>query len=232
MKPPDSSRDSAADAIRTAIERALASPEIALRLEVSGRLPSTQDRAKALAEAGAPEWTAVLAMEQTAGRGRRERRWRSDAGQGLYLSLVLRPGWLSRDAGWFSLIGALAAATVLDNLGVPGVRIKAPNDVLAGGRKIAGLLVEPRLGANAIDFVVLGIGMNLSQRPGDFRAAGLEAIATSCSMEGVAFEIPAATVAVIRAIAALYRQARDGGRDDLMRAWMLRGGGSSVPGWA
>jgi BirA family biotin operon repressor/biotin-[acetyl-CoA-carboxylase] ligase len=217
--------------MRTTIERDLAPSDIPLRLEVSERLPSTQDRAKALAEADAPEWTAVLAMEQTAGRGRRERRWRSDAGKGLYLSLILRPDWPPHDAGWVSLIGALAVAGVLDTFGIPGVRIKAPNDVMAGSRKIGGILVEPRLGAKTIEFVILGIGLNLSQQSEDWRVAGLDTVATSCAMEGAATDAAGMATAVIKALDVLYREVRGGERPAVLAEWTRRGGGPTVPGW-
>jgi len=123
-------------------------------------LGSTQDRLRALAEAGAPEGTLVLADRQTAGRGRQGRSWHSPPG-GLYLSLLLRPALEPGRAGWVTLAAALAVARAAGRFGV-AAGIKWPNDVLCAGRKVAGVLAEAALVEGRVDRIVLGIGINLS----------------------------------------------------------------------
>lgn len=127
-------------------------------------LPSTNDLAKEMASAGAEEGTVITALEQTAGRGRMDRRWSSPRGEGLYLSLILRPHVEPRRSTVITLAAAVAVAETLAlDFGVAS-DIKWPNDVLAGGRKICGILVESSIEADRLDYVVLGIGVNLAQR--------------------------------------------------------------------
>ena len=180
--------------------------------------------------AGAPEGTCVLALEQTRGRGRMERTWRSDRGKGLYLSVVLRPPWPAHESGWLSILAALAVARALDRLGVRGARIKAPNDVHVGARKIAGVLVEPRLGGDRIEFAVVGIGLNVAHAPADWLGTDLDGRATSCAMEGVSAGLADAAAAVLAALGALYRARIETPGAALMAEWTTRGGTPEVPG--
>jgi BirA family biotin operon repressor/biotin-[acetyl-CoA-carboxylase] ligase len=123
---------------------------------------STNDRARALAQEGAPHGTLVTAAEQSAGRARQGRTWSAPPGRALLLSLVLRdpPALLP-----------LAAALAVAEVAGPQARIKWPNDVLLDGRKVAGLLAE---GRPHDGWAVLGIGLNVAVRvdelPPDLRA--------------------------------------------------------------
>ena len=108
---------------------------------------STNDVAREWALAGAPAGAVVSAARQSQGRGRRERRWDSPAGTGLYASFILRPGWLAEEASNLAILAGMAAYRALGKAGVPNLCVKWPNDILAGGRKICGVLVEPRIGA-------------------------------------------------------------------------------------
>ena len=130
----------------------LGQPRLHLR-----RTDSTNERARALAAAGAPHGTLVTAAEQTAGRGRQGRTWTAPPGRALLLSLVLRataPRW-SRCAAGVAVAEAVGDAA----------RIKWPNDVLVDGRKVAGILVE---GRPQEGWAVLGIGLNVAVAPDDF----------------------------------------------------------------
>lgn len=121
-------------------------------------LPSTQDEARRLAEAGAPHGTVVLADEQTAGRGRRGRVWRSEPGENLTFSCVLRPPGPIRDAPLLTLGAAAGLALAFD------VRVKWPNDLVsADGHKLAGLLAELETDGDRVAFVILGVGLNVGQ---------------------------------------------------------------------
>ena len=134
-------------------------------------LPSTNDVARELASSGASEGVGVLAFEQTAGRGRQGRSWISAGGEGLYLSIVLRHRVKAREAPVITLAAAVAVAEALiSDIGV-AADIKWPNDVLARGRKICGILVESATEGEQLQYAVLGIGLNISQRdfPADLR---------------------------------------------------------------
>jgi BirA family biotin operon repressor/biotin-[acetyl-CoA-carboxylase] ligase len=126
---------------------------------------STNDEAKRLAEAGAPEWTLVLAEAQTAGRGRLGRRWLTAPGTALALSLVLRPALAAGHATRATLLAGVAVCEALEQVaGVPAA-LKWPNDLLLEGRKAGGILVETGLAGAKLDYVVVGIGLNVSQAP-------------------------------------------------------------------
>ena len=122
---------------------------------------STNDRAKELAQGGAPEGTLVVADEQTAGRGRAGRSWFSPAGAGLAFSVVLRPAASRPEAiGVWTALGALATRAALLRLGTSPT-IKWPNDVLLKRGKVAGVLAEAVWEDNAVTSVVIGIGGNV-----------------------------------------------------------------------
>lgn len=121
-------------------------------------IDSTQDRAKALARAGARHRTVVVADTQTAGRGTRGRTWHSPPDQNLYLSALLRPTVRPAQAPALGLVIAASLAETFD------VRVKWPNDVVDDdGRKLAGLLAEMESVAETIQWLVVGIGLNVNQ---------------------------------------------------------------------
>jgi BirA family biotin operon repressor/biotin-[acetyl-CoA-carboxylase] ligase len=126
-------------------------------------LGSTNDHLKGMMDA--PEFTCVVADEQTAGRGRRQRVWHSSPGDGLYLSALLRPRpESSSKIPLISLMAAIAVAEALIERGVAGVDIKWPNDVMARDRKISGILAEgASVGSNTAR-IILGIGVNLNHK--------------------------------------------------------------------
>jgi BirA family transcriptional regulator, biotin operon repressor / biotin---[acetyl-CoA-carboxylase] ligase len=149
---------------------------IGRRLEHHLRIASTNDRARELAASGEPEGTVVLAEEQTRGRGRGERAWHSPAGLGLYLSVILRPHAPASGAPLLGLMAAVAAAEALAAASPEPVRIKWPNDLVvphgegsaASLRKLGGILAEARASSDEIRDLVIGIGVNVDHRPGDF----------------------------------------------------------------
>ena len=130
-------------------------------IEHHARLGSTSDRLKEKAREGAPEWAAVLADEQTGGRGRQGRAWASPPG-GLYISVLLRPP--SAPASLIPLAAGVAVVEALRERGV-SAELKWPNDVLARDRKLAGILTEASSSSSGLDWVVLGLGVNLVTPP-------------------------------------------------------------------
>jgi len=134
------------------------------RLEVFEELGSTSDYAAAKARFGAPAGLAVLALKQTAGRGSRGRGWQAPVGN-LNLSVLLRPSRPAAEAGMFALLAALAVAEALEGFFVPPTTLKWPNDILINGAKLAGILIDAAPQGGRLDWLVIGIGMNLVQAP-------------------------------------------------------------------
>jgi len=123
-------------------------------------LGSTNDHLKQMSDA--PEFTCVVADEQTAGRGRRDRAWHSSPGDGLYLSVLLRPRKATAKFPLLSLMSAVAVAETLLDRNVGGVDIKWPNDVLVNERKLCGILIESASIGAGEPRVIVGIGVNLN----------------------------------------------------------------------
>jgi BirA family biotin operon repressor/biotin-[acetyl-CoA-carboxylase] ligase len=125
---------------------------------------STNDVAARLAAAGAPHGAVVVAEAQERGRGRMGRDWFSPRGAGLYVSVVIRPpaaaDVLTLASSVTLAAGVALADAVREVTGLP-VAIKWPNDLVAGGRKICGILAEASAGAGGVEHVVLGFGINL-----------------------------------------------------------------------
>lgn len=189
---------------------------------------STNDVARDLAARGTPDGTAVLAVAQSAGRGRRGRPWFSVPGCGVFLSVVLRPVLRSSDVGWLAVLGGVATERALERLGVRDLTLKWPNDVLCHGRKLAGVLVEPRLAHDGVDFAVMGIGANITHTS-DTWSESLKETATSCLMEGIRTDAPSAAVALIEEIERFYHVLRRGDFGVLKAAWERTGGRFEMP---
>lgn len=153
-------------------------PRIGARVVRLATVDSTQRIAFDLAADGAPDGTVVVADEQRAGRGRRGRVWRAAPGEGLLLSILLRPRLAPHLWPTLSLTAAVAVAEALDGAAALAVRLKWPNDVMSRGRKLAGILLESRPSTEPV--VVVGIGLNVGQREFPADLAGL---ATSVAIE-------------------------------------------------
>jgi BirA family biotin operon repressor/biotin-[acetyl-CoA-carboxylase] ligase len=155
----------------TARADAVAAPIVRLHA-----VDSTQRYAAELAAEGAADGTAVVAETQTQGRGRRGRVWRDEPGASLLVSVIVRTSLAPARLATLSLAAGVAVAEALISTGGVDARLKWPNDVLVGGRKIAGVLLERHA-----DAVILGIGINVAQAS---VPAELTAHATSIAHEG------------------------------------------------
>lgn len=193
---------------------------------------STNARAHELGEAGAVEGMVVIADQQSAGKGRLGRCWTSPGGVNLYASVLLRPQLPPRCAPQLTFVSAVAVARAVAAIsGLPAV-VKWPNDVLLGGRKVAGLLNEMSAETERIHYVILGIGVNLNmtaeQFPDDLRYP-----ATSVATEtGVAVSRLAFTRTLLRQLDELYQLYLDQGIEPILKLWQalfpLQGGRASV----
>ena len=144
------------------IGASLRSKRLGHRIVFEKEVDSTNRLARDLAISGAVEGTLVVAETQTGGRGRKGRKWFSPPGEGIYVSLVLRPRFQPAEAPKMTLLAGVALAETLIPAVPSRVTIKWPNDVLAGGKKIAGILIEISTQIDAIDYMVVGVGLNVN----------------------------------------------------------------------
>lgn len=175
---------------------------------------STNTYLKQLAAQGAAEGTVVMAREQTAGRGTGGRSFFSPAGEGLYLSLLLRPK--AELAQLFTLTGRAAVAVregIEKACGAP-CRIKWLNDIYLNGKKLCGILTELSPG---LDYVVIGVGVNLTQSRAAFARQGLEGIATSLLGEGFEVDRELLTACILEKLEEMYRRFPEGKEECLRR---------------
>ena len=152
-----------------------------------GDIASTNDEARRRAADGAPDGTLISARTQSAGRGRYGRNWSSPPGN-LYLSLLLRPACAPGAALQLGFVAAVALGAALERrVAASALAFKWPNDVLLGGRKVAGILLESATTAGGtLDWLVIGMGVNLASFP-----AGTDFPATSLANDGYPAPAPA-----------------------------------------
>lgn len=160
------------------IRHALKTKQIGAFLSCFRTVQSTNDVLTQMAEAGAPHGTVVTSDEQTRGKGRLGRVWHSPPGTGIYVSILLRPPFPPEKAPAISIMTALALADAIGVYLPNDVRIKWPNDVWIGGRKVAGILTELSAEKGKIDYIVVGTGINVNHGVGNFPEE-LRPIATS-----------------------------------------------------
>lgn len=165
-------------------------------------IDSTNNRARDLASKGYPEGTVVAAEMQTDGRGRRGRNWYSPDSQGIYVSLILRPVLPMKEISRISLLVAVAVAETLENELNLEARIKWPNDILIDNKKICGILSEAVTDTDGIEYIVIGIGININNQlqefPDDFRT-----VPTSARAEN---KQPCSRIKILQGLLANFEQ--------------------------
>ena len=170
-----------------------------------------------LARAGCPEGTAVTADLQTAGRGRLGRSWHSEARLGIYMSVVLRPAGRPARAPVLTLVAGLAAKAAIERVADVKCDIRWPNDILVGGRKCCGILVEMESCASRLAHVIVGIGINVNHT--EF-PADLAGQATSLRIEtGCRWDRSAMQAEVLRALEECYRLHQARGAPPILEAF-------------
>jgi BirA family biotin operon repressor/biotin-[acetyl-CoA-carboxylase] ligase len=145
-------------------------------------IDSTNIYAKKRAEEPFTEGTIIIAEEQSAGRGRLGRYWVSPRGKGIWMSIMLKPDILPADAPKLTIVAAYAVVNAIWSCCNLESRIKWPNDIVAGGKKLCGILTEMSAEADEIKYVVIGIGINANLGVDDF-GPEVSSIATSISIE-------------------------------------------------
>jgi BirA family biotin operon repressor/biotin-[acetyl-CoA-carboxylase] ligase len=187
------------------------------RLLVRDATESTNDDAwEALGSLG--DGATVVALAQARGRGRAGRRWEQAPGQGLALSVALHLGCDANQAGVIPLAAGLAVARAAHALGVPGARLKWPNDVVVDGRKLAGVLCELKRVPAGGEAVVIGVGLNVAQSRDDFPEA-LRGRATSLALAGSTATLEDAAAETLTQLEPLWNELEEGDRAAVLAEW-------------
>lgn len=200
-----------------ALRKARAAIGIGHSIEYFETIASTNDRARELAAAGAPEGVAVIAEAQTQGRGRLGRRWESPPNRNLYLSVLLRPPIAIEEAPLIALVAGLATTEAVGQW-APRARIKWPNDVVIEGRKTAGILTELYTG-NGSAAVIVGIGVNLNLAVEELPAELRDKATSVSAATGKPVDRAAFAAALLSKLEGRYRQLCGAGFAALREAW-------------
>ncbi|HEX7467490.1 MAG TPA: biotin--[acetyl-CoA-carboxylase] ligase [Methanobacterium sp.] len=179
---------------------------------------STNDVARELAENGAEEGAIVIAESQRSGKGRRGKKWISPSG-GLWMTIILRPNVPPTKAPQLTLVTGVAVAKTLNEEYDLDVGIKWPNDILIGDKKVCGILTEVKADMGTIDYVLVGIGIDLNFDV-DIFPPKLREGATSLKME-LKREIQGATLVqrFLQNFEVTYNQFKEGKFPDILREW-------------
>lgn len=194
----------------------LATGRVGRRVLVFDELDSTNSYAAGLSDA--EDGLAIIARNQTGGRGRFGRHWRSRPGSSLLLSVVLRPPPELRRASVLTATAAVAVGDAVLALTGLQAKIKWPNDLLVRGMKVCGSLIEQGRAT------VVGIGLNLNQTADEFRDMGLPDAASLAMLAGTEFELRAAAEAVLGRLDAEYARLLGGERVAVEADWKWRTG--------
>lgn len=169
---------------------------------------STNEEAKRQAQNGAPDGSVFIAERQTGGKGRLGRKWESPDGTGIWFSILLRPGLVPSEVSCITLLAGIAVCRAIRSVTGCEAKIKWPNDVVIGSRKVCGILTELTAEIDRIEYVVLGIGINANM---ESFPEELAEKATSLRMEsGKTFPRAAVLRAVLEALEPLLERAKNG----------------------
>ncbi|MBF0483812.1 MAG: biotin--[acetyl-CoA-carboxylase] ligase [Candidatus Omnitrophica bacterium] len=172
------------------------------------------DIVKAQAVSGAVEGLVIGADKQTAGRGRFNRKWESPSNTGLYFSFVLRPRLSSKEMFVVTFLSSLAVCEVCRELGV-NASIKWPNDVLIEGKKVCGILTQAEFKRMDLDFLVVGVGLNVNTLEKDIPAGGCSLL----SVTGKEFDREEVLVKLLDRIEFWYERVKVEGVAPVVNSW-------------
>lgn len=179
-------------------------------------IDSTMDKASRIAMDGSSCGTVVLSETQSRGRGRLQREWISRKYQGLYFSIILRPPLSLTDVSKITLVAGLAVLKALKEASGADMYLKWPNDVIAGGRKLCGILTELNAEADAVNFVNLGVGINVNNSSGQLPSVGTSLF----ELCGSKLPRNILLAAVLLSLEDYYKEFLDNGFEKLRAQWI------------
>jgi BirA family biotin operon repressor/biotin-[acetyl-CoA-carboxylase] ligase len=183
-------------------------------------IDSTNNEAHRLGVDGAPEGTVVIADSQTKGKGRLQRAWHSPAGMNIYTSIILRPDLKPDHAPQISILAGVSVAEIMDNFCPGMVNLKWPNDVLLQGKKVCGILAQMKTSANRVDFIILGIGINVNIDYNQL-SQDIKNTATSLTIEtGRKISRQELIIGLYENLAKWYKKLMEGGFGAVKEKWL------------
>ncbi len=202
------------------LQKSLAGKFFGHQIHYYKEIDSTNDEAFRLGLAGAPEGAALIAESQSTGKGRMQRVWHSPAGSNIYTSIILRPQIEPAKVSQISILAGVAAAEVLENYCPDRIKLKWPNDVLINGKKVCGILSQVKTVAGEVDFIVLGIGINVNISYNEFPKE-LCNLATSLAMEtGRENSRLELIISLYENLAKWYKQLLQNGFNPIKERWL------------
>ena len=191
---------------------------IGVNMDYQPSVDSTNRVAKALAYHDAVEGTIVVAEEQTGGKGRLERNFFSPRGKGIWFSVILRPKILPKDAPKCTLMAAVAVAEAMNRFNLKA-EIKWPNDIMFDGRKLVGILTEITGEIGKIDYIVVGIGINVNIKRDEFPEELRPIAASLCEISGEEISRVKFFRALLEEFDKLYCKVSETGFDKIIERW-------------
>ncbi|MCA0970371.1 biotin--[acetyl-CoA-carboxylase] ligase [Halobacillus litoralis] len=192
---------------------------IGCELHHFSQVESTQDIVHRLAKENKPHGTVVIADEQLKGKGRMAREWHSPEGKGIWMSLLLRPTLPPVQAPQLTLLTATVLAKVIDECSELSPAIKWPNDILIHHKKVSGILTEMQAEQDQIQYVVLGIGMNVNQNEDEIPSS-IAHKASSLKLEsGDEWDIPKTIQTILRTFETTYDAFIKSGFEQVKYEW-------------
>ncbi len=189
-------------------------------IEYLEKAESTQDIVYGMARHGAQEWTAVCTFAQTAGRGRMGRKWETPHGANIALSFLLRPDCETRFAPLYGLMASVATVLALEHYCPRSdIKVKWPNDVIVDGRKIAGILPQAHLNGLQLDFVVIGLGLNVNSVEADFPPELRDKVTSVRCLTGADNDPAEIAESFLERMINLYDQSKVDGFDPVIGLW-------------
>lgn len=203
-----------------ALKKTLAGKLIGCPIYYYHQIESTNIEAHSLALDGALEGTVVLADSQWGGKGRFQRSWHSPPSANIYTSIILRPQIPLSSASQIPILAGVAVAETLHQYCPGRIQLKWPNDVLIGEKKISGILSQAKMTAKHLDFIILGIGINVNMNHGHF-SEEIRETATSLTMEaGREISRQDVLISLYENLGKWYKHLTQQGFDGVKRKWL------------
>ncbi len=201
------------------IKRDLLTGLIGSEIHLLDEVKSTNEVAKEFASEGKKEGTVIISESQSKGKGRAGRSWLSPKGVGIYLSVILKPDIAPADVSQLTLVAGVAAARAIKDLFHLSVSIKWPNDLMIGKKKLGGILLETGSTGNTLNYVIIGIGINVNTDISSFPRE-VRSIATSIKDEkGVYVKRTRLIRRLIERLDVWYENYISGGIEDIIEVW-------------
>ncbi|MBI5182783.1 MAG: biotin--[acetyl-CoA-carboxylase] ligase [Nitrospinae bacterium] len=180
---------------------------------------STNDIAKRFALEGREEGTVIISDSQSRGKGRDGHSWLSPKGMGIYLSVILKPNISPTDVSQLTIVAGVATAQAIQDVSHISISIKLPNDLMIRGKKLGGILLETSSTGNTLNYVIIGIGINVNTDVSSFPQE-VRSIATSIKEEkGVSLKRIRLIQRLLERLDEWYKIYISGGMEDIMRVW-------------